>query len=143
MRIIVTIEIDDYGQVVDQKVEQIVDTETKDYSDYARYFSEGCIGWGKCPEANLMFLKTQQNYANEKLRVKKHLFLNDVYDMLGIPRSKAGQVVGWIYDEKNPIGDNYIDFGLYGPYNIDFINGNSNVALLDFNVDGCIINYID
>ena len=82
-------------------------------SDYARFFDDGCTGWTKDPEFNLMFLKDQQRYANDLFKSKGHLFLNEVYDMLGIPRTQAGQVVGWIYDEKNPIGDNFIDFGIY------------------------------
>ena len=111
-------------------------------SDYARFFDDGCTGWSKDPEFNLMFLKQQQNYANEKLKSRGYLFLNEVYDMLGIPRTKAGQVVGWIYDEKNPIGDNFVDFGIY---NVDderkraFVNGFERSILLDFNVDGNIL----
>ena len=88
-----------------------------------------------------MFLKQQQNYANEMLKSKGHLFLNEVYDMLGIPRTKAGQVVGWVYDEKNPIGDNFVDFGLYDINREavrNFVNGYERTILLDFNVDGNI-----
>ena len=81
------------------------------YSDYARFFDDGCTGWTKDPEYNLMFLKDQQRYANDLLQSKGHLFLNEVYDMLGIPRTKAGQAVGWIYDEVHPVGDNFVDFG--------------------------------
>ncbi len=110
-----------------------------EYSDYARFFDDGCTGWEKNPEYNLMFLKAQQNYANDMLVSRGHLFLNEVYDMLGIPRSKEGQVVGWIYNEKNPIGDNFVDFGIFDAYravNRDFVNGYEPTILLDFNVDG-------
>ncbi len=94
-----------------------------------------------------MFLKHQQNYANELLRSNGYLFLNDVYDMLGIPRTKAGQVVGWIYDEDNPNhkGDNFVDFGIYDIHrqaNRDFVNGYERVIWLDFNVDGNILDLI-
>ena len=92
-----------------------------------------------------MFLRRQQDYANEKLRSKGHLFLNEVYDMLGIHRTKAGNVVGWIYDEKNPVGDNYVDFGIYDIHkeqNRDFVNGIERSILLDFNVDGPILDLI-
>lgn len=109
------------------------------YSDYARIFDDGCTGWSKNAEYNLMFLKQQQAYANTLLKNNGYLFLNEVYDMLGIPRSKAGQVVGWIYDEKNPIGDNFVDFGIYDLYNEkarDFVNGYERSIVLDFNVDG-------
>lgn len=115
------------------------------YSDYARFFDDGCAGWSKDPEFNLMFVKDQQRYANDLLKTKGHLFLNEVYDMLGIPRTKAGQVVGWIYDEKHPVGDNFVDFGIYDLYNEkkrDFVNGYERTILLDFNVDGNILDLI-
>lgn len=111
------------------------------YSDYARFFDDGCTGWEKDSEYNLMFLRAQQQYANDKLRANGRLFLNEVYDMLGIPRTKAGQVVGWVYDAKNPIGDNYIDFGIYNVHREtvrNFVNGYERTILLDFNVDGNI-----
>ena len=62
--------------------------------------------------------------------------------MLGAPRTKAGQIVGWIYDEKHPVGDNFVDFGIFNihnPSNRDFINGYEEAILLDFNVDGNIL----
>ena len=111
-------------------------------SEYARFFDDGNTGWTKDPEYNLMFLRRQQDYANEKLRARGYLFLNEVYDMLGIPRSEAGQVVGWIYNESNPSGDNYVDFGIYRNTegNRAFVNGYERTILLDFNVDGLIYN---
>lgn len=115
--------------------------ESEEPSDYARFFCEGCAGWTKDPEMNLVFLKQQQNWANELLKTRGHLFLNEVYDMLGIERSKAGQVVGWVYDETNPDCDNYVDFGIYDIYNERkraFVNGWERSILLDFNVDGDI-----
>lgn len=116
-----------------------------EYSDYARFFDEGCAGWTKDSEHNLYFLKCQQNYANERLKTRGYLFLNDVYEMLGIPKTKAGQIVGWVYDEKNPNGDNFVDFGIYD-INKEraraFVNGYERTILLDFNVDGNILDLI-
>lgn len=109
------------------------------YSVYARFYDDGCNGWTKNPEDNLYFLKCQENYANDLLKTRGHLFLNEVYDMLGIPRTQAGQIVGWVYDEKNPVGDNFVDFGILDMYkerNRDFVNGHERTILLDFNVDG-------
>lgn len=126
----------------EKTVTKTIDTvNMSEYSDYARFFEQGSPYWEKDPEYNLMFLKTQQAYANDKLKVNGRLFLNEVYDMLGIPKTKAGQVVGWIYDPKNPVGDNYVDFGIYEMHNQanrDFVNGYEPVILLDFNVDGNI-----
>ena len=115
------------------------------YSDFARFFDESCRGFCKDPEANLVFLKAQQNWANEKLKANGYLFLNEVYEMLGLQKTKAGQVVGWIYDEKHPIGDNFVDFGIYDqnrPVVRDFVNGYEPRILLDFNVDGNILDNI-
>lgn len=111
-------------------------------SMYARFFDDSCPAWSKSPEYNLLYLKQQEIHANDLLKVKGYLFLNDVYDMLGIPRSKAGQVVGWVYGEENPIGDNYVDFGLYEESNSESVNGYERSILLDFNVDGCILDKI-
>lgn len=114
-------------------------------SIYARFFDDGCTGWTKDPEYNLMFLKDQQRYANDLLKSRGHIFLNEIYDMLGIPRTKAGACVGWVYDEKYPVGDNYVDFGIYDLYkekNRDFVNGYERTILLDFNVDGNILDLI-
>ena len=120
--------------------EEFVEEEIRpSVSSYAKFFNETCVGWCKDSECNLMFLKVQENYANEKLRARGYLFLNDVYDMLGMPRTKAGQIIGWIYDEKNPLGDNYVDFGIYAEHNMNFVNGYESSVLLDFNVDGMIL----
>lgn len=122
----------------------VVDPNT--YSDYARFFDEYCAGWTKDAEYNLMFLRQQQNYANELLKSRGHLFLNEVYDMLGIDRTKAGNIVGWIYDEEHPFGDNFVDFGIYVLDNEkarDFVNGRERSILLDFNVDGDILSLMN
>lgn len=116
-------------------------------SDYARFFDEYCTGWAKDAEYNLMFLKAQQAAANDKLKRRGHVFLNEVFDMLGMSRTKEGQAVGWVYDLNNPDADNYIDFGIYtqwsGREDLNerkraFVNGNERSVLLDFNVDGPI-----
>ena len=132
---------DDKGkEKIVKKTINVADPNTT--SDYARFFDDGCTGWEKDPELNLMFLRRQQSHANDMLKARGYLFLNEVYEMLGIPRTKAGQIVGWIYDEKNPIGDNFVDFGIYdinNEKNRDFVNGYERTILLDFNVDGNIL----
>ena len=116
-----------------------------DISEYARFFDESCSSWNKSQFHNQMFLKQQQNYANDLLKAQGYLFLNDVYKMLGMDVAPYGQVVGWIYDEKNPVGDNFVDFGLYDLNDEAkrlFINGRERTILLDFNVDGNILDLI-
>lgn len=134
------------------KKETVLDIENplEGISEYARFFDECSSYHKKDPEYNLMFLRRQQDYANEMLKSRKHLFLNEVYDMLGIPRTKAGQVVGWVYNENDPNGDNYVDFGIYdlsqnkkqNERKIAFVNGYEYSILLDFNVDGVIYDKI-
>ena len=114
-------------------------------SEYARFFDASSENFAKDPEYNMMFLRRQQDYANEMLKSRGHLFLNEVYDLLDIPRSKAGQVVGWVYDKNgNTKGDNYVDFGLYrnDQGTRRFVNGLEYNILLDFNVDGVIYDII-
>lgn len=133
--------------VVDEKGKEKVEKKTvniadpNQFSDYARFFDESCIAFTKTPEDNLWFLKQRQGEANRRLQHDGYLFLNDVYEMLGLPKTKAGQVVGWVYNEKEPIGDNFVDFGIYDQSREavrDFVNGYERAILLDFNVDGNI-----
>lgn len=138
--------------VVDEKtgkektVKKTVDVfDPNTLSEFSIVYDDGCTGWTKDPELNKMFLFKQQNYANDTLKARGYLFLNEVYDMLGIPRTKAGQVVGWIYDEKHPIGDNFVDFGIVDVNNERsraFMNGYERSIILDFNVDGNILDLI-
>lgn len=111
------------------------------YSDYARIFDETNPAWEKDSEFNLYFLKAQQGYANDLLKSRGYLFLNEVYEMLGFPITKAGQVVGWLYRPDNPTGDNFVDFGIFDLQSekaCDFVNGYERAIVLDFNVDGNI-----
>lgn len=129
-------------------VEDTGDPGIPGYSRWARWFDEKSTEWEKQPEYNLSFLRARQSEATTRLRRDGYLFLNDVYDMLGIPRTKEGQVYGWIYTKNNPVGDNQVDFGIYNVNraNRDFVNGYEPCILLDFNIDGPILdtfrNYI-
>jgi hypothetical protein len=116
-----------------------------DPSIYARFFDPVSSSWSKEPEYNLIFLKCQQNWANDLLKSRGHVFLNEVYDMLGLPRSKAGAVVGWILS-PNGETDNFINFGVFDGREQtarDFVNGREGAILLDFNVDGVIYDKIE
>lgn len=111
-------------------------------SVYTVCFDETCTGWTRDAEDNKYFLLRQQDYANEKLKAEGRLFLNDVLKMIGARQTRAGQVVGWVYDEKNPIGDNYIDFGIFDIHSEasrNFVNGLEKSIWLTFNVDGDIL----
>ena len=139
---LVTVETDEDGNPKkENKVVEVMDSELPEYSDYARFFDEASPYWKKDPEYNLMFLKQTERYANERLRSEGFLFLNEVYESLGIPRTQAGQVVGWVYDEDKG-DDNFVDFGIYDINKRraqDFVNGYERCILLDFNVDGNVL----
>lgn len=107
------------------------------YSKYARWFDNTNPYCGTNSELNLWFLLSQQRLANDLLKHRGHLFLNEVYDMLGFDRTQTGAVVGWIYNSK--IGDNYVDFGIYNLGDRSKINKSKTSILLDFNVDGAIL----
>lgn len=124
------------GKTKKVKREKLVD-DPNGLSVYARFFDESCEQWSKTPEYNLMFLKAQQNYFNNMLQARGHVFLNEVYDALGIPRSQAGTIVGWVIGD----GDNFIDFGIFDGERERaraFVNGDEPSIRLDFNVDGVI-----
>lgn len=154
--------VEEYGEEKDRNFRygtqqvQIIDPKTDkkkmvtrvgpgDPSIYARFFDLHSSSWGKEPEYNMIFLKCQQNYANDLLNARGHVFLNEVYDMVGVPRSKAGAVVGWLRS-SNGQTDNFVDFGVFDGNSDaarDFVNGQEGAILLDFNVDGIIYDKID
>lgn len=117
-------------------------------SEYAFFFDETCAGWTKSPEANKTFLIQVQNWANEKLQKQGHLFLNELLDMIGVDRTRAGNEVGWMYDKDGIVcGDNYIDLGVFDQCGVEryderkraFVNGHERSILIDPNVDGPIL----
>lgn len=134
--------VDESGNEVTETIKVMDGTDDPNtYSDYARFFDESCAAWQNDAEYNLTFLKAQQQYANDLLKSRGRLFLNEVYRMLGIDETKAGQVVGWVYNPDNPTGDNFVDFGIYNMQRERvraFVNGYEPNILLDFNVDGVI-----
>lgn len=113
-------------------------------SKYARFFDDTCEHWDPNPQYNRMYLQNKQNWANDLLHARGHLFLNEVYEMLGYDHTSDGAVVGWILT-KDGSTDNFVDFGIFEgdrPANRDFVNGKTATVLLDFNVDGLIYDKI-
>ena len=108
----------------------------KALSKYAKKFDDSCFGWTKDKEHNLMFLKRQENYANVILKERKYLFLRDVYEKLGLPVTRDSCLVGWIYEEGNKLGDNYVRFDIRDN------SEDKESYVIDFNVDGNIIDRI-
>ena len=115
------------------------DEEIATLSSYAAVFDSSNINWRNDTTNNLYFLKTRQNHFNDKLEAQGYVFLNDVYVVLGLPRTPAGQLVGWIW---NGDGDNYVDFGVWtNRGNVDPESLEERIYL-DFNVDGVVYNML-
>lgn len=129
-----------------KKTVDVVDMESPEsYTDYAKFFDAASPFWDKNAEYNLLFLKRQEEQATRKLRERGYLMLNDVYEMLGIMKTEAGAYVGWVYDKNRSEEENKVSFCIYELHreaNRAFVNGTEPVILLDFNVDGYIMDMI-
>lgn len=60
-----------------------------------RVFGPENKNWDPAPVVCENFLNTVERHANDRLRWKGHLFLNEVYAMLGMPETRLGAVMGW------------------------------------------------
>lgn len=139
--------VDENGEVkTEKKVTDVMECPSADFSEFARCFDEKSRYYKKNAEMNLYFLRAIEHQANDKLILQGHMFLNELYDMLDIPRTQIGQTVGWIYDPKNNTEhDNYISLGIYDasrPGARDFVNGYERAIWIDPNVDGTILDKI-
>lgn len=114
------------------------------FSPYARLFTEGNQNWEPNPTNNWFFLNAQERYWNDRLQSRGHVFLNEVLDSLGMERTSAGQMVGWLAGEQRR--DGYITFGVFENERServrDFMTGAEDSIWLDFNVDGIIYDKI-
>ena len=143
-------------KVVDENGEEKVVTKTVDVAEvslpnnYTLFFDESCTGWSKDAELNKYFLLEQQSLANKMLLDRGHLFLNEVYDLIGKERTAMGSQVGWFYDKENPHLHNYVDFGIFDQTGIEkyderkraFVNGHERSIMLTPNVDGVIYDFL-
>ena len=112
----------------------------KALSPYARVIAEeSSTCWDPNEDYTSQNLAAVQLWANRRLERKGHLFLNEVFDQLGLSRTREGAVVGWL---KNGEGDGYVSFGdfdasIYRVPSDDYTRVDSNF-IVDFNVDGVI-----
>lgn len=126
----------DAADVVDAVIASI-----HDLSPYARIIAEESSNcWDDNEDYTAENLAAVQLWANRRLERKGHLFLNEVYDQLGLSRTREGAVVGWIKNSEN--GDNYVSLGDYeaNTYRVpsdDYSRVDTNF-IVDFNVDGMI-----
>lgn len=110
------------------------------FSDFARIIKPGSPCWVDNPSYMDMFIRSQEHIAQNKLVANRVLFLNEVYDALGLERTVAGQQVGWIYDpsDMDSDRDNYVRFRTF-EVNVETENGIEKGIMIDFNVDGLIL----
>lgn len=158
--------VERYGEEVDQEllyglkkhtiIEQVVDENGEVHtvstvvdiadpnmpSPFARYFTPKNFYWEDGDIYNEAFFNNQQRYANDLLRAKGYVYINTIYEMMGLKQSSIGQLAGWRYRKDNPDGDNYIQFIVKKvkiPKSSDPEDGYEDAYLIDFNVDGNIL----
>lgn len=126
------------------KKEEVEVIEDLDFSDTSKFFDDTCNGYLPDPESNFVYLKTIEKSFNKLLSARYKgrrrpgiVYLNEVYDELGIERTKRGQLEGWVYDPEDPIlSQTGIDFGIINDKsraNRRFVNGLEPICLLNFN----------
>lgn len=103
---------------------------------YEFRFDKYSTAWEKDKFQNESTLRSEENWANDRLRLQGYLFLNDVLDRLGLPRTREGQIVGWLFEGD---GDGFVDFGIKDCENYDDVRFDYNAFDLNFNVDGDIL----
>lgn len=103
-------------------------------SPYGVIFDEDNVNWSADEDLAKLHLDCQQQYANDILQTRGHIFLNEVYKMLGFPHTPAGAVTGWVKGQ----GDDFVDFNIFdGMFEGEDKNGRTVTKwALDFNVDG-------
>ena len=130
------------GEVRETK-EEVLTYDGDKLSQYARVFDEvGSTQWTPSADHNRAFLLMEQNYFNERIRTRGYIFLNEVYERLGFRPTKAGSVVGWVYQNADYEG---IDFGIFTAHTqkaAEFLEGTEPSIILDFNVQGDILSLV-
>lgn len=128
---------------VKETQEEVVKYDGAKLSQYARVFDEvGSTQWTPSPDHNKAFLLMEQNYFNERIKTRGYVFLNEVYERLGFRPTKAGSIVGWVYQNADYEG---VDFGIFSAHTQkaeDFLNGDEPSIILDFNVQGDILSLV-
>jgi len=85
---------------------------------------------------NAMFVQMIQDMANDILRSRGYISLNEVLSLLGFAPDRWGNMLGWVRDSE--FGDGYVDFGVWAhgfAEGRDWIRGKVSFKGLYFNVD--------
>lgn len=102
---------------------------------FTYYYDANCPSWHKDPGYNVNYLQGQQDWANILLQKQGHLFLNEVYDLLKIPHTKEGAILGWVFEDLGN-NDTFITFGFHKDG--EFLAGFKRDVMLEFNIHGPI-----
>lgn len=125
-------------------LEQFVDGDPKKIEDagYARVFDVRCPSWCNNDDYNMMFIKSKQDWFNLLLSRDGTVFLNDVYQELGFPKTKAGQMVGWCNKGGNMNRDGVIIFKMEKIRSDHYSPNEASAFIVDFNVDGVVFDQL-
>ena len=144
MELKITIEAEGIDPVVvkvDIPIEKTTEYNTNQNSCATAWFDSNCSRWTDNAFINKVFLRCQQSYCDEKLRHNGYLFLNEVFDCLGLPRTAYGQKAGWVFLADFGITD-FVNFGIISERNQGFNDGVKRDAFLEFNVRDDILKYL-
>lgn len=121
----------------EKTVEREVPKKNYENGTFDRCFDESNPNWKKDPQYNFTFLTQIRQDLQNRLEADGYLFLNDVYEALGYPKTQAGFEYGWLWSrEDKPLS--FVDFGIFdtGDERIrSFLNGSERSVWLAFNCD--------
>lgn len=101
-------------------------------SPYSAMFDDSNPNFQESSTFNEHWFRIQEGLLTNKLRAQGHLFLNEVYDRLALPRTETGQQCGWAMGHPN--SDDFIEIRAYPMHDY---HGS---YMLDFNVVGHVQN---
>lgn len=149
--------VDEETGEVTTKIHEELPWEDMNGDPYTIILDERSSVWSRNPDSTLHNLKLVQELAEHKLRTQGSLFLNEVREMLDVPRTKSGAALGWVLEEdkEKRRTSNYIDLGVFyknvanGTYVDEYdrgyrtkvdeiLDGGANPIVLHVNPDGIV-----
>lgn len=109
-------EPDEEGKKPKKHKETVVLREKMPGAPYAVIFDDVSPEWVDNRDQNLFFLKCQETAANNMLRRRGYLFLNELLELLGLPYNPAGQFVGWIDEAYEGSVHGIVELGINYAY---------------------------
>lgn len=127
------------GEIKTRKIKADVIEEDIDPIDYTINFCREAIHISDRMDitGSLSYIQGVENSANLTLKADKFISLNDVREMLGVPKKSYGQIVGWALDGT---GDNYVHLETKVMYDERL---GQDTIIIDPNIDGPMFYKID